>query len=109
MSTNSTLRLSRPLAAPRRGLLDRDWNKALIVLLTVLASAAVLWVVWHIVSPILRTVVLLGGLFAVPLAGVLWVLLGAAYRSVVVEPCPRRQLFPVPRFRCAPPRSAADQ
>jgi len=42
---------------------------------------------------------LLGGLFAVPLAGVLWVLLGAAYRNVVVGPRPRRSLFPVPRFR----------
>jgi predicted PurR-regulated permease PerM len=42
---------------------------------------------------------LLGGLFAVPLAGVLWVLLGAAYRNVVAESRPRRQLFPVPRFR----------
>src|SRR5690349_1755737 len=42
---------------------------------------------------------LLGGLFAVPLAGVLWVLLGAAYRNVVVGPRPRRPLFPVPRFR----------
>ncbi len=41
---------------------------------------------------------LLGGLFAVPLAGVLWVLLSAAYRNVVVEPRPRRQRFPVPRF-----------
>jgi predicted PurR-regulated permease PerM len=44
---------------------------------------------------------LLGGLFAVPLAGVLWVLLGAAYRNViVVEPSrPRRRLLPVPSFR----------
>src|ERR1051326_8935325 len=42
---------------------------------------------------------LLGGLFAVPLAGVLWVLLGAAYRNVVVGPRPRRPLFPVPGFR----------
>ena len=42
---------------------------------------------------------LLGGLFAVPLAGVLWVLLGAAYRNVVVGPRPRRPLFPVPHFR----------
>jgi predicted PurR-regulated permease PerM len=44
---------------------------------------------------------LLGGLFAVPLAGVLWVLLGAAYRNVVVaEPVrPRRPLLPLPRFR----------
>jgi predicted PurR-regulated permease PerM len=44
---------------------------------------------------------LLGALFAVPLAGVLWVLLGAAYRNVVVEPPPHRPLFPVPRFRRA--------
>jgi predicted PurR-regulated permease PerM len=51
---------------------------------------------------------LLGGLFAVPLAGVLWVLLGAAYRNVVIEPRPRRQLFPVPRFRRAPSRTTAD-
>jgi predicted PurR-regulated permease PerM len=43
---------------------------------------------------------LLGGLFAVPLAGVLWVLLGAAYRNVVIEPPrPRRRLLPVPAFR----------
>ena len=43
---------------------------------------------------------LLGGLFAVPLAGVLWVLLGAAYRNVVVAepPRPRRRLLPVPGF-----------
>ena len=43
---------------------------------------------------------LLGGLFAVPLAGVLWVLLGAAYRNVVVtEPRgPRRRLLPVSGF-----------
>jgi predicted PurR-regulated permease PerM len=51
---------------------------------------------------------LLGGLFAVPLAGVLWVLLGAAYRNVVVQPRPRRQLFPVPRFRRATSKSTAD-
>jgi predicted PurR-regulated permease PerM len=49
---------------------------------------------------------LLGGLFAVPLAGVLWVLLGAAYRNVLAEPRPHRPLFPVPRFRR--PRLAPD-
>jgi uncharacterized protein (DUF58 family) len=37
---------------------------------------------------------LLGGLFAVPLAGVLWVLLGAANRNVMIEPRPHRQRFP---------------
>ncbi len=51
---------------------------------------------------------LLGGLFAVPLAGVLWVLLGAAYRNVVVESTPRRPLFPVPRFRRPARRPAPD-
>jgi predicted PurR-regulated permease PerM len=43
---------------------------------------------------------LLGGLFAVPLAGVLWVLLGAAYRNVVTEPpSPRRRFLAVPGLR----------
>jgi len=51
---------------------------------------------------------LLGGLFAVPLAGVLWVLLGAAYRNVVAEPRPHRPLFPVPRFRRPARRLAPD-
>jgi predicted PurR-regulated permease PerM len=45
---------------------------------------------------------LLGGPFAVALAGVLWVLIGAAYQNVVPEPPPRRPLFRVPRFRRAP-------
>ena len=48
------------LPLPRRGLLDRDWQKALIVLLTILATVAVLWVIWQIVSPILHTLVLFG-------------------------------------------------
>src|ERR1044071_10372056 len=49
-----------PVSVPRRGLLDRDWQKALVVLLTLLAGVAVLWVVWQIVSPILHTLVLFG-------------------------------------------------
>src|SRR5690349_2244996 len=59
------------VALPRRGLLDRDWQKALIVLLTVLASVAVLWVVWQIVSPILHTLVLfaLAAVLAFALSG----------------------------------------
>lgn len=59
-------RAEAPIAAdagvplPRVGLLDRDWNKALVILLTLLAAVAVLWVVWQIISPILRTLVLFG-------------------------------------------------
>jgi predicted PurR-regulated permease PerM len=45
-------------ALPRQGLLERDWQKLLVFLLTLLASVAVLWVVWQIVSPILHTLVL---------------------------------------------------
>jgi predicted PurR-regulated permease PerM len=45
---------------PNRGLLDRDWQKALVVLLTLLASLALLWVLWQVVSPILHTLVLFG-------------------------------------------------
>ena len=38
---------------------------------------------------------LLGGLFAVPLAGVLWVLLAAAYRNAIAQtPAPRRWSLP---------------
>ena len=59
------------LPLPRRGLLDRDWQKALIVLLTLLAGVAVRWVVWQIVSPILHTVVLfaLAAVLAFALSG----------------------------------------
>jgi predicted PurR-regulated permease PerM len=59
------------LPLPRRGLLDRDWQKALIVQLTLLASVAVLWVAWQVVSPILHTVVLfaLAGVLAFALSG----------------------------------------
>ncbi len=40
----------------------------------------------------------IGGLFAVPIAGVLWVLIGAAYRNAVVEPAPQRR-WTLPRVR----------
>ena len=45
---------------PRRGLLDLDWQKALIILLTLLIGVALLWVVWQVISPILHTLVLFG-------------------------------------------------
>src|SRR5207248_13879 len=56
---------------PGRGLLDRDWSKALVLLLTLLASVAVLWVVWQLVSPILHTLVLfsLAAVLAFALSG----------------------------------------
>ena len=41
---------------------------------------------------------ILGGLFAVPIAGVLWVLMGAAYRNAVVEPAPPPR-WTLPRLR----------
>ena len=64
-------RVDATLTLPRRGLLDRDWQKALIVLLTLLASVAVLWVIWQIVSPILHTLVLfaLAAVLAFALSG----------------------------------------
>ena len=33
----------------------------------------------------------LGGLFAVPVAGIVWVLIAAAYRNAVTDPAPRRR------------------
>jgi predicted PurR-regulated permease PerM len=46
-------------ATPRRpGIFARDWQKALVILLTILAACALLWVIWQIVTPILRTVIL---------------------------------------------------
>jgi predicted PurR-regulated permease PerM len=47
---------------------------------------------------------ILGGLFAVPVAGILWVLIAAAYRNVVEQPTfsPRR-LFPGLRRAARPP------
>jgi predicted PurR-regulated permease PerM len=41
---------------------------------------------------------LVGALFAVPLAGVLWVLLAAAYRNAIAEPAPTRN-WALPRWR----------
>lgn len=43
---------------PPRGLLDHDWQKLLIFLLTLLAGVAVMWVIWQIVSPLMHTLVL---------------------------------------------------
>ncbi len=43
---------------PRRSPFDRDWRKALVVELTLLVALALAWVLWQLVSPFLRTVVL---------------------------------------------------
>ena len=56
---------------PRHGLLDRDWQKALVILLSLLAAVALIWVIWQVVSPILHTLVLfaLAGVLAFALSG----------------------------------------
>jgi predicted PurR-regulated permease PerM len=48
----------------------------------------------------------LGGLFAVPIAGVVWVLMGAAYRNAVTPPAPPRR-WVLPNWRRAAAASAA--
>ena len=48
------------VALPRRGLLDRDWQKVLVVFLTVLAGLALTWVLWQVLSPISHTLILFG-------------------------------------------------
>src|SRR5579872_1228823 len=71
MALTTTDQQSPTLTPARQGLMDRDWQKALIVLLTLLAGVAVLWVAWQIVSPILHTVVLfaLAAVLAFALSG----------------------------------------
>jgi predicted PurR-regulated permease PerM len=62
---------TRTTQLPRQGLFDRDWQKALVVLLTLLAGLALLWVLWQVISPLLHTMVLfaLGAVLAFALAG----------------------------------------
>jgi predicted PurR-regulated permease PerM len=51
---------SDSLALPRRGLLDHDWQKVLVILLTVLAGLALTWVLWQVLSPISQILILFG-------------------------------------------------
>src|SRR5579859_7643342 len=51
--------ISEPQAQPR-GLFERDWQRGLVVLLTILAGLGLLWVLWQVLSPILHTLVLFG-------------------------------------------------
>jgi predicted PurR-regulated permease PerM len=68
--TNTTSE-AEPLPLPRRGLLDRDWQKWLVVQLTLLAAIALLWVLWQVLSPILHTLTLfaLAAVLAFALSG----------------------------------------
>jgi predicted PurR-regulated permease PerM len=50
--------ISEPQPPQHRGLLERDWQRVLIVLLTLLAALALMWVLWQLLSPILHTLVL---------------------------------------------------
>jgi len=50
----------------------------------------------------------LGGLFAVPIAGVLWVLIGAAYRNAVTRPAPGRR-WALPNWRRTTASAAAER
>ena len=61
----------QPIPLTRNGLLDLDWQKALVVLLTLLAGLALLWVLWQVLSPILHTLILfaLAAVLAFALSG----------------------------------------
>ncbi len=93
-TSTSAGRPADPLAAPsgevavpplRSGLWDRDWHKALVVLLTLLAGLALLWVLWQVVSPILHTLVLfaLAAVLAFALSGPVDALAARTGRRVV--------------------------
>jgi len=69
------------LPLPRGGLLDRDWRKALVVLLTLLAALALVWVAVQIIRPILRTLLLFG------LSGVLAFVLAAPLEALAGRRC----------------------
>jgi hypothetical protein len=76
---NTTPSAAHPTALPRQGLFDRDWQKALILMLTLLAGLALLRALWQVSGPLLHTLVLgaLGAvLAAVILVGGLAVLAG---------------------------------
>src|SRR5207248_1504516 len=68
-----------PVPPPRRGLLDRDWQKALVILLTVLTALVLAWVGVQIIRPIVRTLLL----FA--LSGVLAFVLAAPVKALAAR------------------------
>ncbi len=59
-----------PLRLNLSGLWDRDWQKVLVIMLTLLVGLALICVAWQAISPILHTIILfiLGGLLAFALS-----------------------------------------
>src|SRR5579864_6522450 len=53
------------------GLLDLDWQKGLVIMLTLLVGLALMWVLWQVISPIQQTLILfgLGAVVAFALSG----------------------------------------
>src|ERR1700737_4734554 len=58
LNASTSAYLDAPL--PRSGIMERDWQKVLVALLTVLAGLALLWVMWQVISPIQHTLILFG-------------------------------------------------
>src|ERR1700682_6076463 len=58
LNASTSANLDAPL--PRTELIERDWQKVLVALLTVLAGLALLWVLWQLISPIQHTLILFG-------------------------------------------------
>src|SRR5258708_2581696 len=58
LNASTSANLDAPL--PRKGLMERDWQKVLVALLTVLAGVALLWVLWQMIRPIQHTLILFG-------------------------------------------------
>ncbi len=58
LNASTSAHLDAPL--PRKGLMERDWQKVLVALLTVLAGLALLWVLWQMIRPIQHTLILFG-------------------------------------------------
>jgi predicted PurR-regulated permease PerM len=66
------------------GLLNVDWQKALVIMLTILVAVVLTWVVWQVITPILHTLVLfmLAAVVAFALSGPVDVLTGNSGRRV---------------------------
>jgi predicted PurR-regulated permease PerM len=56
----ASVAIDNGVVVARRGLMDRDWQKVLVVFLTLLAGLALTWVLWQVLSPISHTLILFG-------------------------------------------------